>query len=264
MNKIIFVVFFLLVFVRLSSSQDDSNDNTIIGERPGFTNPPQVVPLKSLQIESGFNYEYDKIKETGIKTDNYLYPTTLLRYGLMKNLELRLQFDIAGQTTTLPDGSKASLSGLNPIIIGTKIYICKQNKLRPESALVFSLTLPYIGKQEFSPQYPAPGVALYFMNTLNSKSNIGYNFGMQWSGNDANPTSYVSICPAYNITSKLGTFVEVYSFFTKGQIPDIRSSLGFNYIPIPNLQFDVYGGPGIAGTVTNYFISAGISLRLPR
>ncbi len=260
MIKCIFAAILSFVIVHFSFAQDD---NTIIAERPGFTNPPQVVPKKSIQIESGFYYEYDKDKNSGIETGNYLYPGTLFRYGLLKRMELRLEIDAAGLTTTI-NGNKSTVSGLNAVTIGSKIYICKQKKVRPETAFVFSLTLPYFGKDVFRPQYPAPGLAFYCMNTLNDKSNIGYNLGMQWNGNDANPVIYFSFSPAYNFSSKFGGFVEIYSFFAKGQIPDFRSSAGISYIPIPNLQLDVYGGPGIAGPFTNYFISAGVSLRLPR
>lgn len=246
-------------------AQDNSEQDLIVAERPGFTNPPLTLKPKQLQIESGFYYEADKVKGTDIKTDNFLYPTTLFRYGMMKNFELRLQVDIAGISTyTSAPGSRVSLSGLNPLIIGAKIYLFPQKKLRPETAFVFSLTLPFIGKKEFRPNYLAPGMAFYFLNTINKKWNIGYNIGMQWNGNDANPLGYSSVSPTYNFSDKVSGSIELYSYFLKGQIPDYRLDVGLAYIPIPNLQFDIYGGPGIAGPLTNYFISAGISLRLPK
>jgi hypothetical protein len=253
---------FLLSTVSLFA-QNDSTEDFISPERPGLTNPPSVVPKKHLQIESGFYYESDKIKNTDIKTDNYLYPTTLFRYGLMKNFELRLQVDIAGFSNSVGT-NKLTESGLNPVIIGAKFYICGQKKARPESAFVFSLTLPYLGRDDFQPQYPAPGLAFYFLNTLNNKWSIGYNLAMQWSGNDANPTSIVTFSPAYNISKRVSAFGEIYGYFQKYSVPDIRCDAGIAYIALPNLQLDVSAGPGLAGPTTNYFVSAGISIRLPR
>jgi len=265
LKKKIFPLLVLLVsLANVSFGQNaPTEEEPIIAERPGFTNPPQLVPFKRLQIETGIYYEYDIVKESGLSTDNFLYPTTFLRYGLSKVVELRAEVDIAGVSTSF-NGIRNTETGLNPIILSTKVYLTKQKRQFPETALVASLALPYFGRSDFLPQYPAPGLAFYCMNTFSEKFNLGYNLGMQWNGNDANPTSYLSICPAYNFSSKVGGFVEVYSFFTKYQIPDFRCSAGLSYIPIPNLQFDVYGGPGIAGSLTNYFISAGISIRLPR
>jgi hypothetical protein len=193
-----------------------------------------------------------------------LYPTTLLRYGVMKNIELRLQVDVAG--TSNSDGSTklGSISGLNPIIVGAKIYLFEQKKSRPEAAMVFSLTLPYFGKEEFQPQYPAPSVGLYFQNTLNKKVSIGYNAGLQWSGNDANPTALLTFSPTYNFTKKLSGFAEIYGIFQKGAVPDERCDAGVAFLALNNLQLDVSAGPGIAGGTKNYFISGGISYRIPK
>lgn len=254
----VFGLFFLST-ISLQAQDDDA----IVAERPGFTNPPSVVPKKKIQIESGFYYESDKIKNTDYKTDNYLYPTTLIRYGLTKNFELRMQVDLAGFSST-SSGSKLTESGLNPVILGAKYYITKQKKALPEAACVFSLTLPYIGRDDFQPMYPAPGFALYFQNTINDKWNIGYNFGLQWNGNDANPVSYITFCPGFNITKKLAAFGEIYSNFSKGSVPDIRCDAGLSYIALPNMQLDVSAGPGLAGPTTNYFISAGFAIRLPK
>jgi hypothetical protein len=87
---------------------------------------------------------------------------------------------------------------------------------------------------------------------------------MQWNGSDANPKSYITIAPTYNFTKKFAGFIEEYSYFSKGSVPDFRCDAGLTYDPVKNLQLDIYGGPGIAGPVKNYFISAGIALRLPR
>jgi len=266
MEKHLLILTIIIIFFNslMVVSQEQPDIDNIIAERPGVTNPPQTVDLKKLQIESGFYYESDKIKNTDIKTDNYLYPTTLLRYGLLKNFELRLQVDIAGISTSTTGSNRISASGLNPFIIGGKIYVCEQKKLRPETGFVFGLTLPFTGKQEFRPKYITPAMAFYCLNTINNKWNIGYNIGMQWNGNDANPVYNLSICPGYNFSGKVSGFAEIYSSYLSGEIPDYRCDAGLTYTPIPNLQLDVYGGPGISGPTNNYFISAGISFRTPK
>ena len=245
-------------------AQDSTKTEPIVAERPGFTNPPQTMAKKQFQIESGFYYEADKIKNTDIKIDNFLYPTILFRYGLIKNIELRLEVDYAGISTSSSSSDKVSLNGLNPVIVGAKFYLFEQKKARPEAAFVFGLTLPYIGKKDFRPKYAAPLLAFYFQNTLNRKWSIGYNAGMQWNGNDAVPTSFLTFSPTYNISKKVAVSAEIYSYYSDVQQPDFRLDAGLAYIPLPNLQIDIYGGPGLSGPTTNFFISAGISLRLPK
>ena len=243
MKKIKYILLGLIITYALPILAADSTAvDLIVAERPGFTNPPQTMAKKQFQIESGFYYEADKIKNTDIKIDNFLYPTTLLRYGLMKNIELRLEIDYAGiSTSTSSPSSKVSENGLNPVILGAKFYLCEQKKARPEAAFVFGLTLPYIGKQDFRPKYPAPMLAFYFQNTLNKKWSIGYNAGMQWNGNDAVPFSFITFSPTYNISKKVAGSLELYSYFSDTQIPDFRFDAGLAYIPIPNLQLDIYG-----------------------
>ena len=113
MRKYFYLYLALLIYSFPLSAQDNQDEDMIIPERPGFTNPPQTVEKGKIQIESGVYYESDKIKNTDIKTENYFYPTTLFRYGLMKNIELRLEVDITGQsTTTNSPPAKVTLNGL--------------------------------------------------------------------------------------------------------------------------------------------------------
>ena len=262
MKKIYWLLFgvFFLSAISLQAQDDD----IISPERPGFTNPPSIVPRKSIQIESGFYFESDKDKNTNIKTDLFFYPTTLFRYGLLKNVELRLQIDIAGISNSGNGSASGSVSGLNPVIISTKVYMSKEKKPWPESAILFALLLPYFSKEELRAEYPAPIVGFNFENTLNKKLSLGYTVGLVWNGYDANPKSYITISPTYNFTKKIAGFIELYSFFQNHAVPDDRLDVGLTYTPLKNLQMDVYGGPGIAGPTTNYFISAGIAFRLPK
>src|SRR5438105_4324839 len=148
MNKLVMALILLSIFSCVYSQSDDP----ISPDRPGYTNPPSIVPVCKFQIESGFNYEYDN--STGVQAKNYLMPATLMRYGLLKNFEIRIEVDITRQSSLVFPGEQATtIRGLAPIIIGTKYYICKQKKARPETAFSLSLTLPYFGNEAFRPQY---------------------------------------------------------------------------------------------------------------
>lgn len=85
----------------------------LITDRPDQTESSTTVPLKALQIETGFILENDisgNINHTG-----YTLNTTLLRYGLFENFEVRLGLeylsDIEEDQTTI---QTSTISGLSP------------------------------------------------------------------------------------------------------------------------------------------------------
>jgi hypothetical protein len=60
-------------------------------DRPDFTESPNTVPKGALQVETGFIFENDKIENLGgsFEYQNMTVNTTLLRFGLQENFELR-------------------------------------------------------------------------------------------------------------------------------------------------------------------------------
>ena len=83
----------VLVFLSvLCEAQDKAPE--LITDRPDQTESSSVVPLKSLQIETGFVLENDETDNTRQKS--FAYNTTLLRYGLFDNMELRLGLEYLG------------------------------------------------------------------------------------------------------------------------------------------------------------------------
>jgi hypothetical protein len=60
----------------------------LVTDRPDQTESSVTVPHKSLQIETGFVFE--RFIHDDYTFDNYGIASTLFRYGLLKNMELRL------------------------------------------------------------------------------------------------------------------------------------------------------------------------------
>ena len=73
-----------LILLTTSLSYSQTNDNPeIITDRPDQTESANTVPKNTLQLETGF------IMEQNGDIKNYAYNTSLLRYGLFDNFELR-------------------------------------------------------------------------------------------------------------------------------------------------------------------------------
>ena len=98
-------------------SQDDHPP--IVTDRPDQTESAVTVPHKTLQIESGFTFGWNE--KDGIETKDLGYNSTLLRWGVLSRLELRLGAAYAGLETKdqLADTS-TKLSGMAPLAVGFK------------------------------------------------------------------------------------------------------------------------------------------------
>ncbi len=105
MIKHIVAITFLILSCYFSFAQDDEIET----DRPDQTDSPIPVNKNQVQVEQGFKLE----KDEGISTIN---SNTLLRYGLLKHMELRLESDFVHTLST-----SSSSTELQPLEIGTKI-----------------------------------------------------------------------------------------------------------------------------------------------
>src|SRR6476646_1644551 len=104
-------------------SQDDENKRKpITADRPDQTETPAIVPKGMFQMENGFSYE-----KTNDAESNFVTPSTLIKYGVNDNFELRL---IAEYTTV--QMSSDTISGFNPIKIGFKARLVEEHRLIPK------------------------------------------------------------------------------------------------------------------------------------
>ena len=95
-KNIAFIIWFSLSFGILAQENNSNLDVThqeMVTDRPDATESPNTVPLKSFQIETGGLYVTNK--NQGIETELIVINNTLVRYGILKNLELRLAWAIS-------------------------------------------------------------------------------------------------------------------------------------------------------------------------
>ena len=89
MKKFIISLVFLIFMFAESYSQEIED---IFTDRPDQTESPDILYKNFLQFEAGINYEKDN-SNPGVKSKNYNIPEMLIRYGLNKFTELRLEFN---------------------------------------------------------------------------------------------------------------------------------------------------------------------------
>ena len=247
-------------FGQETSSPKEQPVGVIVPERPDQTNAPELVPKGFVQWESGFIREQDKSGD--VSTTNYLFNTSLIRYGLSDLLELRLQIEYAGQKI---EHSSASFltEGLNPVVVGTKFFLCDPSGLIPQSSVSLSLTLPYFGASEFRPTHIAPSIFFLFENEFSERISLGYNLGLQWDGTNQNATSVVTASLGISLSERVNVFLEAYSFAARSSGPDHRADAGLSVLVLQNLMLDASGGVGLNALAPDSFVSFGFSWRLP-
>jgi len=249
-----------LFLTQLIRGQDIKTD--LVTDRPDQTESSFTVPLKSLQIETGFIMEIDK---TDLFSQiSYAYNSTLLRYGLLENLELRLGIEYMGDkiTNRLNDDTYR-LAGFSPLYTGFKLKVTEENGLKPEIAFLGGLVLPFTAGNEYKPDYSGANIRFAFSHTLTDRISIGYNLGAEWDGETAIPGYFYSFATGIGISDKLGGFIESYGLILENGYKEHMLDAGFTYLLIQNLQFDLSGGIGINNNAPDSFISFGLSYRIP-
>ena len=253
MNKIIVSIFLLIISVVCRSQTVEENDFS--ADRPGMATPPSIVQAKLFQIETGFSFE--KITGENIFQETTLYNTSLLRYGINKNSEIRVQTDYARVKTDL-----SKITGFDPLSIGTKLLITEGKGALPQTSFLFNLTLPYIGNRNFRPDNIVPSAYLLFQNDITEKLNVCYNAGLEYDGETAIPSTFAAVCFGYGFTDKLGGFIENYDWFSNAASSQNYIDLGFTYMAGKNFQVDVSGNMSLRDLKNYFMINFGVSWRI--
>jgi hypothetical protein len=253
MKKILFALF-LSVAALSAIAQADSKPE-LVTDRPDQTEAPVLVPRGGLQVETGFVYEKD------LKTVNFTYNTTLIKYGVNENFELRFITEYLGQRTKIDENTLLKMQGFSPLAMGVKIKIADAKGIWPQAALIGHINLKS-GSKEFAPDYTAADFRFTFANSLSDKLSLSYNLGAEWNGETPDATFLYTLSLGYTISSRVGMYVEGYSFFPEKSRADNRVDAGLTYKITPVVQWDISGGIGLSSNAPDSFLSTGISFRL--
>ncbi|MFT4597827.1 MAG: hypothetical protein ACJAR8_000100 [Bacteroidia bacterium] len=275
----------LLLFFLLTASISIAQIET---DRPDFTESPNVVPKGALQIETGFILENDKQELTGSfpgtglweeKKRNLTVNTTLFRYGLTNNIELRLNTSFNTTRTTefkvlesgpwLPatyqpeDSFFDPLLGFSTSFIGFKINLYKNDKL--SIGFLGHLYIPELASGDFmkaNGQKIAPEFLIPLTYDITDKFGIAVQYGLTWDGFTPNPTTSYTLALGYSITDKLSAYVEPYGFLTNNGDELHLINGGFTYLINDDFQVDLTGGFGLNEAAPDNFVNCGASFLL--
>ena len=260
MKRFLSLTIITLICISLYAQNDHP---PIVTDRPDATESAITVPLKTLQIESGFHFSY-RDKE-GIETNDWGYNATLLRYGVLKRLEIRVGAAYAGlEQTDAVTEEKTTLNGFAPLALGIKWNMLNGEGPIPTLAFLTAVDIPALASEDFNDGNVLHRMLLAGSWPLSKTFGLGFNFGTIADWKQSDFTTIYSVSLGAGIAKWLGAFIEYYGFAPAGEYSDQRINGGFTFPVRNNLQFDIYGGTGVSKNSPNAFFGFGFAWRIPR
>jgi hypothetical protein len=253
MGNTIFIVATILVagFCKPGFAPDK-----IVTDRPDQSNSPELVPNGVLQIESGVQIE--RLKTSNSDQTNFTYNSTLVRYAINEQFELRFNAGYFG--TRNATEQSFTQKGLGPISLGLKIKLADANRFWPQAAFIGNFNIRS-GSAVYMPSHTANDIALALTHEFNSRLSLTYNVGAKWNGESPEAAFTYTISFEYEIHS-ISLFLESYGFIPEETRVDNRIDGGMCYKLNPTLQLDVASGIGLSNNSPDYFVTSGLSIKL--
>lgn len=267
MNKINTLLLLSLVhffFITLFSESIAETEPELITDRPDITESATVVPMKRLQIESGFIY-VKKLRSVALDITSITFNSTLFRCGLNKYVELRLGLEYLGKYSI----NKISMNeirdvGTGPLYLGMKLQINKEVGWLPEIAAIPGINLPFTAYLPFQTKSFEPELVMSFSNTLLNWLELGYNFGGVSDSENKNIFWWYSIALNSELDYGFGVYVELHSQFQSKKVSSHYLNGGIVYLATNNFQIDCSGGFGLNSNSPDVHWGFGFSWRIPR
>lgn len=247
----------------------------LVTDRPDQTESSWVIPVGRFQVETGIVYEHEAPGAVDPAEQNRLgIATTLLRVGLSDRFELRVAGEYYHETIRRPclsdsasfdcvDGTIESVGkGIAGIAVGAKIAVIEEDGWIPETSFLGHLTLP-VGAESFRPSYIVPDFRFSMSHSLTDGVSFGYNLGGEWDDAGGAAGVYTATL-GVDLSRSIGAYVELFGALPRGDRPEHSFDGGIVWGAWPNVQFDLAGGVGISDPAPDYYVSAGVAVRLPR
>ena len=247
----------------------------LITDRPDQTESAFSVPLGYMQFEAGWGFSHSE--DGGVRLGTHTVPGALARIGLGHGIEARIGF--AGWSRESRDnggggGGTMIVTGIGDLDIGLKYQLAEALGMRPHIAFMGTVTLP-TGGADFGGVRADPSVRLLFAHDISERVGLGYNVGATWTsvpdagGAGATKTlvdAVYTVVFGFALNDRVGAFAESFGTLavSDGAVSEHLLDGGFTILLRDNLQLDMSAGVGLTGTADDWFLGAGLAIRVPR
>ncbi|ALJ00140.1 hypothetical protein DC20_15630 [Rufibacter tibetensis] len=232
-------------------------------DRPTLTEASSTVPRGFFQLETGFQYQ--KRTLDGLENKQWLYPQALLRIGVFKAAELRLEATFRREDYRVGDALLQRDRGLSTVRVGTKINILEAEGAVPEVSVLAMLEVPW-GADAFEPRRVAPEAMLLFTNELSEKVKLQYNAGFRREPDEGEMENKLqfSLALSGKLSDKVTLSAEFFGEKPKGSPAENVIDGSIQFLVLPYVQLDAIVGTGVSSQAPELFVGGGLSFRLPR
>ena len=224
---------------------------TVVPDRPGNTYGVDVTPLHTLIWDNGIGFESSPDGAQTITLN-----TTILRYGIFENMELRVGTDFVMHKN---DAAMKRTFGINPLYFGTKLKVYEGTRILPSIGLLAELKSPHVGSKELLPTHLAPSMYVLFEHNITNWLGIGYNVGEKWDGESAAPTTFLALSLNFSFNDNLGAFVETYNNIHPEGENEYMTEFGFTWLVSRRVQLDIEGDLDLKNLGKYYSVGCGVS-----
>lgn len=225
-------------------------------DRPDQTESAVTVPEKYFQGEFGFGKENSRGEDFDL-----IYPAFLVKYGIAKKIELRLEGNFLSHYIHSIPNTKATTS-FEPIKTGVKMALFEEKGILPKTSLITNVCLPFTSTQYDKAQNIFPSFRFTFQNSLTENVGLGYNFGAEWDGYNRTPAWVYTFSPNFNIGKKWYAYIEAFgSLYYKDWAHALDG--GMAYYVSNDTKLDLSGGIGLGNNPMKNYLALGFSFRVP-
>jgi hypothetical protein len=263
-STIIVVPILWLLLPASASLAGEPESSGIVTDRPDFTESTEVVGPWILQLEGGFTLARDTTGATPIRSLGGPFP--LLRLGLSRHLEFRLATDGFLRETSQESAHTQRTSGLSDLVVGAKLKLADEGRVRPMFAIIPSLSLPTGSRQLTSSGYD-PAINFAWSKNLPVNFDVGGNVKFKSVSSDAR--RYVQRTLSVSFGHKLFAgsegFWEVYQISPpeRDRAGLLMFDTGLTHALGRNAQVDFSAGRSLCPTSPTWFVSTGLAFRAP-
>lgn len=263
------ILLLLLVggFVSLEAQSGPRVPGPVVTDRPDKTESTSIVSPGYAQLEAGWSLEAVDAAGTALHTHNV--PGLLVRVGVLDALEARVGFAGFELTNPAPPGVE---NGPGDMELGFKYRLAKAQGALPDLAVIAAASVP-TGADGVTSGRVDPTILLTASRPISDRVSVGSNLGSSWTTVDdglGGRTTLVdftyTLSFGFSLSERVGAFAETF-----GSLPAEDGNTahhvdgGLTVLVRDNLQLDLSVGRGVAGAgATDWFVGAGVALRLPR
>ncbi len=260
MKYILSILFITTCIAKVSFAQENTTANLpLLTDRPSYTNSASIVHKGYWQVESSLLYEDLGTRNLTplFEAKKFSVPTILIKYGINKNCELRL--DVNSALKIDANNKEINSSGVEPLTLGVKVKLWDQKNYLPTASLISSVSLNKLYIGDYTTNSPAHNYILCLAHQYNKSNMLQSNIGLIFNGNNEVATLQYTLNNVHTFNSKLSCFTELYGFSNNPKDIDLRFDAGLIYLSKPNQQWDVNAGVGLMENSPTFYASLGYS-----